>query len=64
MFGPKAFRFWRQGGDIFEETKPFNPKRQAPKWFNDPHNMGAAIRVDYPWPDFIMKKWMEWGCYE
>lgn len=64
MFGPKAFNFWRYDGDVFEETIPFNPRRQAPKFFNSPQNMGSAVRVDYPWPDFIMKKWMEWGYYD
>lgn len=64
MFGPKAFAFWRQGGDVFEETKPFNPRRQAPKWFNAVQNMGSAVRVEYAWPDHIMNKWKEWGNYD
>jgi glycosyltransferase involved in cell wall biosynthesis len=64
MFGPKAFNFWRSDGDEFEETKPFNPRKQAPKWFSSPVNMGSAIKIDYPWPDFIMDKWKEWGVYD
>jgi glycosyltransferase involved in cell wall biosynthesis len=61
MFGPKAWNFWRSDGDVFEETKPFNPRKQAPKLWSAPINMGSAIKVDYPWPDFILNKWAEWG---
>ena len=63
MFGPKAFAFWKGDGDVFEETKPFNPRRQAPKMFSSPVNMGSAVRCDYPWPDFILDKWKESFVY-
>ena len=64
MFGPKAFNFWRSDGDVFEETIPFNPRKQAPKWYSSPQNMGSAIKVDYPWPEFIIRKWKEWANYD
>ena len=63
-FGPKAFDWWKQGGDIFEETKPFNPKRQAPKWFNSELNMGTALTTEFDWPDYVLNKWKDWGNYE
>jgi len=63
-FGPKAFVFWAEGGDEFEYTRPFNPRRQAPKWFNHTVNMGEAVRCDHDWPDYILDKWNEWGEYD
>ena len=63
-FGPKAFKFWAEGGDVFEETIPFNPRRQAPQWFNSQMNMGYAVRTDFQWPAYIMEKWKKWGVYE
>lgn len=64
MFGPKAWAFWGEGGDKFERTTPFNPRRQAPKWFNDMVNMGDSVYTDYDWPEFIMEKWKQWGVYD
>jgi hypothetical protein len=64
MFGPKAFIFWHEGEDEFEDTIPFNPKLQAPKWFYHEMNMGTAVYTPYEWPDYIMKKWEAWGTYE
>lgn len=64
MFGPKSWNFWRSDGDVFEEKTPFNPRTQAPKWFSSPQNMGSAVKVDYPWPDFILNKWKEWATYD
>jgi len=60
-FGPKAFNFWREGGDEFENTIPFNPRLQAPKKFTGPQNMGSAVEVDFEWPEYIISKWDEWG---
>jgi len=61
-FGPKAFPFWKEGGDLFEQTVPFNPKQQAPKWFDK--NMEEAVFTDFQWPDYVMEKWNKWGCYD
>ena len=66
-FGPKAFPFWKEGGDEFEETIPFNPEVQAPKWFQSQMNMGEAIRTtsaEFTWPSFVMDKWNAWGVYK
>jgi hypothetical protein len=61
-FGPKAFEFWREGGDIFEETVPFYPMKQAPKyWFK---NMAEVEWVEYEFPDYVLEKWLKWGCYD
>lgn len=64
MFGPKAWKFWEEGGDKFERTTPFNPRTQAPQWFNDVVNMGDAVYTAYDWPEFVMEKWREWGRYD
>lgn len=61
MFGPKAFKFWAEGGDKFENTIPFDPSKMAPVWFNHKVNMGSAVYEPYDWPDFVMEKWKSWG---
>ena len=66
-FGPKSWLFWEEGGDVFERTIPFNPARQAPKWFNAEVNMGKAMKItdkDYEWPEFVVSKWREWMVYD
>jgi hypothetical protein len=60
-FGPKAFDFWRHDGDQFENTIPFNPRKQAPKWFNSPQNRGSWIETDFVWPSYVLDKWAQWG---
>lgn len=60
-FGNKAFKFWAEGGDVFEEIIPFDPKKQAPKWFFSQLNAGEAIYSPHEWPDYIMSKWKKWG---
>jgi len=62
-FGNKAFKFWAEGGDEFEETTPFCPEKQAPKWFRSQLNMGQATYTPYPWPEYIKDKWRKWGEY-
>ena len=61
-FGPKAFPFWREGGDKFEEVTPFNPQKQAPKWFA--HELAETAYTDFQWPDYVMEIWNKWGIYE
>jgi len=63
-FGPKSVAFWREGGDVFEHCIPFNPRRQAPNWFHAQINMGEAVKTDFKWPDYVLKKWNEWMTYE
>lgn len=60
-FGPKAFSYWAQAGDVFEKTIPFNPRKQAPKLFTDPQNMGSAVSAGFEWPEYILYKWAQWG---
>ena len=64
IFGPKAWSFWAESGDVFERTIPFNPRRQAPKHFESDKAMGNAVYMPYDWPDFILKKWKEWAIYD
>ena len=64
MFGPKAWAFWEEGGDVFERRTPFNPAKQAPKWFAADVNMGNAKHTPYDWPDFVIEKWLKWGEYD
>ncbi len=63
-FGPKSIAFWREGGDVFEHCTPFNPRRMAPKWFENSLNMGSAVHTPYPWPDYILSKWQKWMVYD
>lgn len=66
-FGPKSWNFWEEGGDVFERKTPFNPKRQAPKWWNADVNMGKAVKImdkEYVWPEFVLRKWREWMVYD
>ena len=63
-FGPKAFKFWAEGGDKFEEVNPFNPRTMAPKWFNDRGNLGTAEEIEYAWPDYVLAKWKEFGIWD
>lgn len=60
-FGPKAFNYWRSEGDVFDETVPFNPRRQAPKLWCAPANMGSWVKSDYQWTWYVMEKWERWG---
>lgn len=63
-FGPKSIPFWAEGGDVFEHCTPFNPRRQAPKWFNNQINMGHSLKTDFAWPDYVLDKWNKWMTYE
>ena len=63
-FGPKAFEFWSEGGDIFEWKTPFNPRRQAPIWWSNEINLPSAEKSNFRWPEYVMKKWREWGNYD
>ncbi len=63
-FGPKAFKFWAEGGDIFEEKTPFHPPTMAPKWYYGSVNIGSSEKVDFAWPEFVMEKWRSWGIWE
>ncbi|KKL69909.1 hypothetical protein LCGC14_2110210 [marine sediment metagenome] len=63
-FGPKAFRFWAEGGDEFEKVNPFNAREMAPKWFNAKENLGTAEEIEYDWPDYVLEKWKEWGIWD
>lgn len=63
-FGPKAFDFWREGGDEFENHHPFNPRVSAPKWFNDRVNLPTCVEIDYAWPDYVLAKWKEFGTWD
>jgi len=63
-FGPKSFDFWAEGGDEFERKTPFNAREMAPKWFADDINGGTAEKVDFEWPDYVLKKWEAWGIWE
>jgi glycosyltransferase involved in cell wall biosynthesis len=63
-FGPKAFNFWAEGGDIFERKTPFNPQVSAPKWYNNQVNIKTAEQVNFKWPSFVLDKWKEWGVWE
>ena len=63
-FGPKAFDFWREGGDVFEDHNPFNPRVSAPKWFNDKVNLPTCVEIDYDWPDYVLQKWERWGIWD
>jgi len=62
-FGPKSFPFWHEGGDVFDDTIPFNPKEQAPNWFAHDLNMGTAVKSHYVFPNYVIKKWKKWGVY-
>jgi len=61
IFGPKALIFWKEGGEEFDESKPFHAPTMTPKWFRSKVNMGTAVEVDFTWPDFILDRWREWG---
>lgn len=63
IFGPKAFNFWAEGGDVFERKTPFHPPTMAPKWYFHKVNMGTAEWRRFKWPDYVMKKWEAWGCW-
>ncbi len=63
MFGPKAFKFWAEGGDVFEEKTPFHAPTMAPKWYNHEVNMGTAEKRDFKFPDYILEKWKKWGIW-
>ncbi len=62
-FGPKAFDFWAEGGDVFERTNPFNARIMAPKWFNHKINLGTSEKVDFRWPEFVLEKWEKFGIW-
>jgi len=63
-FGPKAFKFWAEGEEEFEEKTPFNPKVSAPNWYNSYVNMETAEKANFEWPDFVLNKWKAWGIWE
>ena len=63
-FGPKAKIFWEEGGEKLPDLPPYNPKEQAPNWYNHRVNMGTAQKVDFNWPDYALEKWKEWGEWE
>jgi hypothetical protein len=62
-FGPKAFAFWAEGGDVFENKTPFHPPTMAPKWYNHKVNMGSAEKRIFEWPDYVIEKWEVWGVW-
>ena len=70
-FGPKAFKFWNEGyadkgiaENPIDMVNPFNARTMASEWFNDKENLGTAIKVDFDWPDYVLKKWEAWGIWE
>lgn len=68
-FGPKSLTFWGEGGDKFDKEvylsgkQKFNAPVICPQWFNHEVNMGTAEQVDFEWPDYVLKKWEEWGIW-
>lgn len=63
-FGPKAFDFWAEKGDVFERVNPFNAREMAPIWFHHNINLGTAEKVEFAWPDYVLQKWEAWGIWD
>uniref|UniRef100_A0A6M3KXI6 Putative glycosyltransferase n=1 Tax=viral metagenome TaxID=1070528 RepID=A0A6M3KXI6_9ZZZZ len=62
MFGPKAVKFWEEGGEKMSGP-PYDPPTMTPKWYYSAINMGNSEKADFKFPDYVMNKWKEWGCW-